>query len=190
MKHQTRGGILPDNSVENYGKGEEEAQRYADDFKREMLVDNTIIDDYGEKHTLEYNKPIVRLYRAEPVYDITSKSKSLIAPRFKEGFEDTHFHNPVLHRSMLSEYGLNRHASSTSSYTPFISTTLDKDIAKNFALNRLKEFPNVPVKIYTIESPDAIDVRGLHKMLNRNQEFVIAGHVPKNHIVNTETYKK
>jgi hypothetical protein len=185
-----RGGILPDNSVQNYGKGKEEAQRYADDFRREMLVDNTIIDDYGEKHTLEYNNPIVRLYRAEPVYDIKSKSKSLIAPRFKEGFEDTHFQNPELHRSMLESYGLNRHASSTSSYTPFISTTLDKDIATKYALNRLEENPNVPVKIYTIESPHAIDVRGLHRMLNRNQEFVIAGRVPKNHIVKTEIYKK
>jgi hypothetical protein len=185
-RRHIRGGVLPDTAVAVYGKGKDEAQRFADDFRKELLEDNSIVDDDGNIHRLKFNHPIVTTYRAEPVYD--SRSQSIIAPKFKEGFPDTHLHNPDLHTSMSNEYGLNRHASSTSSYTPFVSTTVDKTIATKYARDRLSEFPDIPVKIYTIKSPYAIDVQNFHKMLKRNQEYVIAGRVPRHHIVNTETY--
>jgi hypothetical protein len=188
QRRQPRGGVLPDDAVGNYGKGKDEAQRYADDFRKEMLEDNSIIDDDGERHKLKFNHPIVRTYRAEPVYD--ARSQSIIAPRFKEGFPDTYSERPGLHNDMRRSYGLARHASSTASYTPFVSTTVDKEIAKQYARKRLKDFPDLPVKIYTIESPYAIDVRHFRQTLNRNQEYVIPGRVPRHHIVATETYDK
>jgi hypothetical protein len=185
QRQQLRGGVLPETAVQDYGKGKSEAQRFADDFRKEMLEDNSIIDDYGIRRKLKFNYPLVRVYRAEPLYD--ARSQSIMAPKFKTGFKDTHEHSPDVHADFLSKFDLNKHASSTSSYTPFVSTTLDKEIAINYARERLKEFPDVPVKIYTIESPYAIDVRHLHKMLKRNQEYIIAGRVPKNHIVSAKT---
>ena len=198
------GGVLGAEAIRDYGEGKEEAERYSKEFIADLKRDPKFKSHDGEQRVLKLNDDMVKLYRAEPVYE--GSDMPLYAPRFKPGIRDpaarqrpnyyeSKFKPGIrdqaareTHEHEMQNFGVNEHLYSAAPYTPFVSTTPDFERAIHYAKERGAQHKKVPMRIYEITSPNAVDVSGFETN-TENREFIIPGYVPKDQYKIVATYE-